>query len=271
MNGCEIRLGKLFNEEENAVVVAMDHGMFDGPHAGMENIPQTLTHLGDAADAILLSPGVFRQCADYFGRRNAPLGIIRINFNSVFCFKWDYRQAVCAPSYSPRDAQALGADIVLICLTLRTGSEERDARNAELFAKLCREAHACGLPVVGEYFPHSHLEKSPPDFAQEIEIGCRMLQELGADCIKTFHTQDFARLTSCIGIPILGLGAEKTPTDLAALVLAEKEAKEGARGVVFGRNAVQASNPSKFIEALCDVVKRGMPAEEAAVKYGLTQ
>lgn len=31
MNGKELRLEKLFNKSNSAVIVAIDHGMFDGP------------------------------------------------------------------------------------------------------------------------------------------------------------------------------------------------------------------------------------------------
>ena len=169
----------------------MDHGMFDGSHAGIENIPATLERLGDEASAILLSPGILRQCTGYFGRRGAPLAIARINFNSV-------------------------------------------------------------------------------GFHQEIMIGCRMLQELGADCIKTFYTSRFAEPTSHVTIPILGLGAEKTPTDLAALDLAWREVRDGARGVVFGRNVFQASNPCQFLKALGEIVRHGALPAEVVKKYALT-
>ena len=76
---------------------------------------------------------------------------------------------------------------------------------------------------------------SGDEFHEEILMGCRMLAELGADCIKTFYTNKFREVTSKCPVPILGLGAEKTPTDRDALVLAEKEMKDGAGGVVFGR------------------------------------
>ena len=158
---------------------------------------------------------------------------------------------------------------MLACLTLKTGEEATDAANAEIFAELCTSAHAVGLPVLGEYFPHSHLDKDPDEFHEEILIGCRMLSEFGADFIKTFYTNNFSEITRTNPIPILGLGAEKTPTDLDALRLAENEVDDGARGVVFGRNAVQATNPSAFIAALQDIVKRGLTAEEAARKHGL--
>jgi DhnA family fructose-bisphosphate aldolase class Ia len=40
--------------------------------------------------------------------------------------------------------------------------------------------------------------------------------------------------------------------------------------VVFGRNAVQASDPPAFIAALHDIVKKGATAEEAVQAHGLT-
>ncbi len=270
MSGKEIRLGRLFGDSGKAVVVACDHGMFDGPHAGMEDIAAMLERIGDGPDAVLLSPGMLPYAEAYFGRRAAPLAITRLNFNSVFCFKWHYRASVITHLYQPEDALAAGADCVLVCLTLKTGSEATDARNAEIFAELCIKAHRLGLPVLGEYFPHSHLEKDPDEFHEEILIGCRMLAELGADCIKTFYTTKFEEVTGKCPVPILGLGAEKTPTDRDALELAEREIRAGAGGVVFGRNAVQASNPPAFIAALQDIVKHGMSAQEAVKKHQLT-
>ncbi len=270
MTGKDIRMGKIFDETGKAVVVACDHGMFDGPHAGMEDIPAMLERLGDGADAILLSPGMLPHAARWFGRRAAPAAVCRLNFNSVFCFQWGYTQSVVSHLYQPEDALRNGADAVLVCLTLQTGSEATDARNAEIFADLCLKAHRLGIPVMGEYFPHSHLTKDPDAFHAEVKIGCRMLAELGADCIKTFRTNRFAEVTAGCPVPILGLGAEKTPTDLDALRLAEAQIKEGACGVVFGRNAVQASNPPAFVAALQDVVKRGATADEACRTHALT-
>ena len=271
MTGREIRLKKLFGESGKAVVVACDHGMFDGPHAGMEDIGAMLTKLGDGPDAILLSPGMLAHTGDFFARRGAPVVVTRLNFNSVFCFKWGYTASVISNLYQPEDALENGADCVLVCLTLKTGSEATDARNVEVFAELCLKAHKLGLPVMAEYFPHSHLTKSAEEFHEEILIGCRMVSELGADCIKTFCTSRFEEVTANCPVPILGLGAEKTPTDLDALQLAEKEARAGAGGVVFGRNAIQASNPPAFVAALQDIVKNGMTAAEAASKHKLTR
>jgi len=269
--GKEIRYRRIFGKDGRAVIIACDHGMFDGPHRKMEDIPGMLKLIGDKADGILMSPGILPYCKDYFGRRESPSAIVRLNFNSVFCFRWGYKDSVIAHLFTPEHAIATGADAVLVCLTLRTGSEARDARNAEIFAELCVRAHQLGLPVIGEYFPHSHLSKSPEDFHEEVLVGCRMLFELGADAIKTFHTIRFKEITSTCSIPVLGLGAEKTPTDYMALMLAEKLMNDGASGVVFGRNAVQATNPSAFIMALQEIVKHGAKASEMVKKYKLSE
>ena len=94
-----------------------------------------------------------------------------------------------------------------------------------------------------------------------------MVAELGADIIKTFYTCRFSEVTACCPVPILGLGAEKTPTQLQALELAERIVQDGGRGVVFGRNAIQVPDPAAFQRALCDVVQRGVAA--AAASQGL--
>jgi len=269
MTGRDIRLGRIFDSSAKAVVVACDHGMFDGPQRGMEDLGAMLARLGDGPDAILLSPGMLPRVQGYFARRAAPAAITRLNFNSVFCFRWDYRASVVSHLFEPEEAVAAGADAVLVCLTLKTESEATDARNVEIFAELCGKAHRLGLPVVGEYFPNGHLTKRPDEFHEEVLVGCRMLTELGADCIKTFHTHNFKEITASCAVPILGLGAEKTPTDIEALELAERQIRDGAGGVVFGRNAVQASDPPAFVAALQDVVKRGLGAKQAAAKHKL--
>jgi DhnA family fructose-bisphosphate aldolase class Ia len=87
--------------------------------------------------------------------------------------------------------------------------------------------------------------------------------------IKTFYTHDFKKVTDSCPVPIFGLGAHKTPKQIQALQLATDEISDGARGVVFGRNAIQVKNPFNFQAALCEVVKKGLSPEAAIEKYKL--
>ncbi len=260
---------KLFNKNENAVVIAIDHGMFDGPLPGMINLPEVAKSIIPEVDGVLLSPGMMKHCKHIFSYKGAPIPIVRLNWSTVYCFKWKYNKAVTVPMISAADAVKLGAKIVLVSLTLYTGSEETDAKNVEVYCKLVNEARNIGVPVIGECYPASSDKLSPDELHEQVYITCRIISELGADAIKTFYTKNFSEVTKSCPIPILGLGAEKTKLEIDALELAKREIGAGAKGVVFGRNAIQAKDPAKFMAALCEVVKNGKDPIAVAKKYGL--
>ena len=268
MDGRAIRLKRLFGDGR-AVVIAMDHGLFDGPIPAMEDLPATARKINPIVDAVLLAPGMVRHCHGIFAGSRRPLAVVRLNWNTVYCFTLKYTAAKSVYSYDPEDALREGMDLALVSLTLETGDEERDAANVEVCARLTARCHKLGIPVVGEYFPTDYASLTSEQFHQNVLIGTRIVAELGADCIKTFHTQDFQAVTSGCPVPVLGLGAEKLPTQADALRLAAREVEEGAGGVVFGRNAIQVPDPFKFQAALCDVVKQGMSVDEALEKHTL--
>jgi DhnA family fructose-bisphosphate aldolase class Ia len=264
MNGSQLRLNKFFSHNEPAVVIAIDHGYMDGPIPGMENLPATIQKIDPCVDAILLSPGMLKHLGAAFACKGAPMPIVRLNWSTVFCFEWGYRRAQTVPAFSVKEAVALGAEMVLISLTLRTGDEANDARNVEIFSNLRREAAEYGIPVVGECFPNDSDTLSPAEMHDIVLRGTRILAELGADTIKTFRTHDFPAVINGCPVPILGLGGHTTPDPVDSLRLARDIIAEGARGVVFGRNAIQRPDPRAYQRALCAVVKRGVPPEEAA-------
>ena len=269
MTGKEIRLNRLFSNGENAVVVAIDHGEFDGPLPGMIDMPEVIKKVDPSVSAVLLSPGMLGHCGRGFDYKGAPMAIVRINWSTVYCFHWNYNDADTVTAVSAVQAVANGADIVLVSLTLNTGSEKRDAKNVEVFCKLANEAKALGIPVVGEFFPPRSDKLSKEEMHELVYRSSRIVAELGADLIKTFYTYKFKEVTESCPIPILGLGAEKTPKQIQALELAEKIVQGGGRGVVFGRNAIQVADPGAFQRALCDVVKKGVPAARAVKEHGL--
>jgi DhnA family fructose-bisphosphate aldolase class Ia len=268
MDGREIRLKRLMGEGR-AVVIAIDHGLFDGPIPAMEDLPATARKINPAVDAVLLAPGILRHCAGVFAGQRRPLAVVRLNWNTVYCFHWNYREATSVPAFSPEDALREGMDIALVSLTLQTGSEARDAANVECFARLTTQAHALGIPVIGEYFPTGHGQMTPGQLHASVKAGSRIVAELGADVIKTFHTENFREVTAACPVPVLGLGAEKLPTQLAALSLAAAEVAAGAGGVVFGRNAIQVPNPHAFQAALCDVVRSNVAPADALARHKL--
>jgi len=252
------------------VIIAMDHGMFDGPIDGLIDATETAEKINPCVDAVLLAPGMLRHCSAPFTRPKRPLTVIRLNWNTVYCFKYGYLKAKSVDCYNVASALREGMDIALVSLTLQTGDECRDAENVELFCRTLTACHELGIPVIGEYFPTGHLKMSAEELHEDVYNGVRIIAELGADAVKTFHTNDFKAVTNSCPVPILALGAEKLPTQRDALNLAAREVADGAGGVVFGRNAIQVENPHAFQAALCDVVKHEESVDNAMNKHRLT-
>ena len=123
MTGQDIRLNRLFSKGENAVIIAIDHGYMDGPIPGMENIKEAAGKISPDVDAVLLSPGMLKNIGNTFDYKGAPIPVVRLNWSTVFCFEWGYNQSLTTQAFSVKDAVALGAQIVLVSLTLKTGDE----------------------------------------------------------------------------------------------------------------------------------------------------
>jgi len=268
-SGEDIRLARLFDGGQNAVVAAIDHGLYNGPRPGFEDLSTVVRRL-HGADAILVSPGMAAHTADAFCRRGAPAMIVRLNWGTQYATQWGYHESRSVPMVSAADAVALGADIVLVGMSIKTGSEAVDAENVAVVARAVAEKRAAGVPIVGEVYPAGHEDVEPEERHEVISIGCRIVAELGVDLVKTFHTGErFSEIVKSTPVPILALGAKKLPREVDALELAATAVRDGARGVVFGRNLVQARDPERFLDALQEVVKQGTDPGVAAARHGL--
>jgi DhnA family fructose-bisphosphate aldolase class Ia len=268
MTGEQIRLGRLFSSG-NVVVVAVDHGLYNGPLPGLIDIGRTVQAVA-SADAILMSPGMPAHCLHVFAQRNGPALIIRLNWGTQYATQWQYKTAHSVSTITAQDALALGADIALCGFSLNTGDEEMDAENIAVLAQCVAQKRAAGIPLIGEFYPAGAEELPPEALQDQVLIGCRVAAELGADMIKTFYTgKDFEKIVAATPVPILGLGARKMPREIDALRLAANQVRSGARGVVFGRNVIQAREPERFLDALKEVVKAGKDPDNVAAKFGL--
>jgi DhnA family fructose-bisphosphate aldolase class Ia len=264
MSGRNIRLSRLFPQGgANTVIVAMDHGQTFGPMPGLVEFTAAAERL-KAADAVLMAPQMMRFSGNLFAGKGSPTPIVRLNWNTIHCEPWGYHEAYTVKANSVEAAVAAGADIVMVSLVLQTGSEAHDAANVQVFAGLVEESYRLDVPVIGEVFPAGDLRSRPAEFHDYIKRMCRIICELGADAIKTFYTGErFNEVTECVPIPVFALGAEKFESEVDALELAHKAVSAGAKGVVFGRNVVQADDPTRFLQRLKRVAQQGVPPAEA--------
>jgi DhnA family fructose-bisphosphate aldolase class Ia len=267
MIGSQIRLNKLLPAGERIIILPIDHGEFQGPRKGLVNPRDTLQSL-TGYDAVLLAPGMLERCWDVFAARKSLVSIVRLNWNSDYCFQWDYRTSIHSHVLSPAQALAWGADVALASLTVGTGDPAVDAANVELFARLVAEARAVGLPIGSEVYPGEAGRLPEKAFHDLVLRNCRIASELGADFVKTFYTgPQFREVVEATPIPIIVLGAQKVE-EPQALRMAADGIAAGARGVVFGRNVFESNRPQAFLDALGEVVRRGESPEAAAQKFG---
>ena len=269
VTGQAIRLSRLFSEGKNAVVVAVDHGLYFGPLQGMINLPEVI-HKAFGADAILMAPGMPAHCQNVFSKRGSPACIIRLNWGSNYAAMWNYKHSHSVPMISAADAVAQGADLVISSLSLKNPDEMEDAHNVEVFSSCVAQARALGIPLVGEVYPTGGDDHQPEDLQDEIFVGCRIIAELGADLVKTFYTgKRFNEIVAATPVPVLALGAKKLPKESDVLKLAAVSVEAGARGIVYGRNVIQSKDPDRLLDALKEVVKEFQAPDKVAAKYNL--
>jgi DhnA family fructose-bisphosphate aldolase class Ia len=95
----------------------------------------------------------------------------------------------------------------------------------------------------------------------------RQACELGADIIKADPTDDvgvYHKVVEIAGrIPVLVRGGGRAP-DAEILARTEALMKQGAAGIVYGRNIIQHSDPAGMTRALMAVVHDGATAQQAA-------
>src|SRR5512136_114991 len=107
--GESVRLARLFDGGQNAVVVAIDHGLYMGPLPGLIDPAEAVSRIG-GADAILLTSGLAEHCMAVFARRCAPAMVIRLIWASNYVTVWNYKHAHSVPLLSVDEAVAQGAD-----------------------------------------------------------------------------------------------------------------------------------------------------------------
>ena len=245
MNGKAIRKARLFSKGA-PVITAVDHGQTFGPADGLVDFRKTVALLGES-DGILMAPYMTQYSGDVFAAPSAPLAVLRLNWTTALCNPWGYREAHTKLLVEPEEAVAMGADIVLANLTIKSGSQAVDAENVRVFSEAVRKKEKLGIPLIGEVIPVMPPEKSE-EFSDCIMKSVRIAAELGADMIKTLYTgETFKDVVSGTPIPVFALGAEKMDTEEEAVLLAGKAVEEGAEGIVFGRNVFQAEDPAGMI------------------------
>ncbi|MDG6957123.1 MAG: 3-hydroxy-5-phosphonooxypentane-2,4-dione thiolase [Nitrososphaerota archaeon] len=230
------------------VMLAVDHGYFQGPTTGLENPRRTITPLLPYADSLMLTRGVLRTSVD--PDQGVPI-VLRVS-GGTSILKELSDEVVTT---SIEEAVRLNASAVAVSVFV--GSEHEKETLANL-AGLVDEGERYGMPVLAVTAVGREMARD----ARYLGLACRIAAELGASIVKTYYCADFRKVVDGCPVPVVIAGGKKLP-EREALQLAHSAVAEGAAGVDMGRNIFQSSDPVAMIRAVRGVVHDGKGADEA--------
>jgi putative autoinducer-2 (AI-2) aldolase len=248
--GMKNRLARIFRPETGrTVMLAIDHGYFQGPTTGLERVDLNIVPIAPYADALMLTRGVLRSTipASFRG------GIVMRASGGPSILKDLSHERI---ALDMEDAARMNVHGVAVQVFVG-GEHETDS--IENLTKLVDAGYRYGIPVLGVTAVGRELTRD----ARYLGLATRICAELGAQVVKTYHCSDgFERVTAGCPVPIVMAGGKKLP-EPEALEMAYRAVQEGAAGVDMGRNIFQSDSPAAMIRAVGGVVHEGMRPSEA--------
>ena len=264
------RLNRLFSADRRCFDLALDHGVFHNPEflAGIEDLPAAVAMAVAAGpDAIQLGLGQARLLQGVPGRK--PALVLRGDVANVYGPNLP-AQLFCTALGNAVE-QAVRADAAALVLNLfhAPGQTELYRQCIANLAAVKPECERYAMPLMVEplvFEAGSRANYESSGDCDAIAALVRQAVELGADLIKSdppTHTAEFHRIVEAAGgIPVLARGGGRMQEEVVFARTLEV-LRQGARGIVYGRNIIQHPKPKQMTQALMAVVHRGAGVEEA--------
>lgn len=269
----QYRLNRLFHARSGRCFdVAIDHGFFNerGFLAGIENLEKAVRTVVEAApDAVQLTVGQAHYLQSLPGK-NKPALVLRTDVANVYGS--DLPRALFSRMIESPVEQALRLDATCVVVNLFRipGEPEVTDQCIQNILRIKPECDRYAMPLMieplvfqpnakaGGYMVDGDLEKILPLVRQGVELGADIIKADPTDDVSLYH-----RVVEISGrIPVLVRGGGKA-ADHEILQRTEALMKQGAAGIVYGRNIIQHSNPAGMTRALMAVVHDGATAIEA--------
>jgi len=248
--GMRNRLSRIVDPAtRRCVMLAIDHGYFQGPTSGLERPGETIAPLLEYADALMLTRGILRNAVDPAGQ--LPI-VLRVS-GGTSILKDDLSDEEL--TVSMEDAIRLNA--ACLAISIFVGAEHEKSTLANL-AKLCDEGQRYGIPVLAVTAVGKQMTRD----ARYLGLACRIAAELGAQLVKTYYCEDFEKVVGGCPVPVLIAGGKKIE-EHDALHLAHSAVSHGAVGVDMGRNIFQSNWPVQMIRAVRSIVHEDKTVDAA--------
>jgi putative autoinducer-2 (AI-2) aldolase len=249
--GMKNRLARVFSPASGrTVMLAIDHGYFQGPTTGLERIDLSIVPLLPSCDALFCTRGVLRSLIPADSTK--PMVLRASGGPSIL--RDDLSDEQIAMDMD--DAVRLNAAGVGIQVFIGGEFETRSIHN---MTKLIDAGLRAGMPVMGVTAVGKNMVRD----AKYFRLACRIIAELGAQYVKTYYVDEgFDTVTASCPVPIVMAGGKKLP-ELDALTMAYNAVQQGAAGVDMGRNIFQSEAPKAMLAAVNAVVHQQAKPKEA--------
>ena len=252
--GMKHRLSQVFNPVSGrTVMLAFDHGYFQGPTTGLERIDQTIVPLAPNCDALFCTRGILRSLIPADIQR--PVFLRASGGPSILKELSDEHIAMDIEDAIRLNASGIGIQVFI--------GGEHESRSVHNMTRLVDMGMRYGIPVMAVTAVGKEMVRD----AQYFRLACRMCAELGAQIVKTYYVPEgFETVTASCPVPIVMAGGKKLP-ELDALTMAYNAVQQGASGVDMGRNIFQSDAPIAMLEAVGKVIHEDMQPKDALELY----
>jgi len=253
--GMKNRMANIFDPKSGrTVMLAFDHGYFQGPTTGLERIDVTILPLLPYADTLMLTRGILRSIIP----PTYTKGIVLRASGGPSILKDDLSDENIA--LDMEEAIRLNAAAVAVQVFIGGEHETQSVHNMTRLVDMGNRHGIATLAVTA-------VGKDMARDVKYMRLATRICAELGATYIKTYYVEKgFETVTAACPVPIVIAGGKKLP-ELDALKMAYNAIQQGAAGVDMGRNIFQSDSPVAMIQAVRKVVHENMKPEEAYKFY----
>ena len=255
--GLKNRLSQIFNPETGkTVMLAIDHGYFQGPTTGLERVDVNIVPLLQYADTLMLTRGILRS-------------VIPPTFTKGIVMRASGGPSILKELSNEQLAvnmeDAIRLNVAAMAVQVYIGGEY-ESQTVNNMTRLVDMANRYGIATLAV----TAVGKDMARDARYMRLATRICAELGATYVKTYYVpEDFDTVTASCPVPIVIAGGKKLP-ELDALHLAHNAIQQGAAGVDMGRNIFQAESPVAMIQAVRKVVHEGLSPKDAYDYYTTT-
>jgi putative autoinducer-2 (AI-2) aldolase len=252
--GMKNRISRIIKPKTGrCVMLAVDHGYFQGPTTGLSKLGETVEPLLPYADALMITRGAIRNWID--PAADIPI-ILRVSGGQSILKELSNEVITTCIE----DAIRINASAIT-CSVYVGGEYENET--IENLSKLVDEGEKYGIPVLAVTAVGKEMVRD----ARYLGLASRICVEIGAHIIKTYYTEDFGKVVeACGNVPVVIAGGKKLPEE-EALQMAYDAVSEGAIGVDMGRNIFQSDRPVGMIKAVRAIVHDNKPVDEAFEIY----